>query len=126
MSSDFWRYAEKIISQDNPVSFALRHNLFWARMREKGLNHTTTEVQGYIIDSCLARYDEAQAEQLLRDWCGARKRPAEYIHRFQPGSHYHVLDEKFDTENEAREHLRKLGYDCLGVNVKYVYTRQGD
>lgn len=124
-TSDLRVYVNMLIS-DNPLTFQLREHLFWSRMKDKGLDIATTEVQGYIIKSCLARYDEAQAEQLLRDWCGARKQPAAYIHKFQPGSHYHALDEKFDTESEARQHLEKNGYKCLGVNVKYVYMRQGD
>lgn len=115
-----------ILVPDEPLSFQLREHLFWERMRDKGLKIATTEVQGYIIQSCLARYDEAQAESLLHDWCGMRVKPAEYVHKFQPGSHYYALDEKFATEFAAREHLRKSGCECLGVNVKYVYARQGD
>jgi hypothetical protein len=95
-------------------------------MREKGLGISTTPVQGMIIQSCLARYDETTAEQLLRDWCGARVKPAEYVHKFQPGSHYYALDEKFDSEYAARQHLLRKGYECLGLNIKHVYTRQGD
>jgi hypothetical protein len=115
-----------ILIEDEPLSFQLREHLFWERMSNKGLKISTTQVQSYIIRSCLARYDEAGAEELLRDWCRMRVKPAEYVHKFQPGSHYYALDEKFATEFAAREHLRKNGYECLGVNTKYVYARQGD
>lgn len=123
--SDLHAYCNMLVP-DEPLTHRMREHLFWERMIGKGLKIATTEVQGYIIKSCLARYDEAGAEELLRDWCGMRVRPAEYVHRFQPGSHYYALDEKFATELAAREHLRKNGYECLGVNVKYVYQRQGD
>ncbi len=123
--SDLHRYVNMLIP-DEPLTFQLREHLFFERMREKGLGIATTEVQSMIIHSCLARYDEAGAEQLLRDWCGARTQPAEYVHKFQPGSHYYALDEKFGSEFAAREHLKKNGYKCLGVNVRYVYTKQGD
>lgn len=123
--SDLYEYCNVLV-QFSSLSFQLRESLFWERMRDKGLRIATTEIQGYIIQSCLARYDEAEAEELLRDWCGMRVKPAECIHKFQPGSHYYALDEKFVTEFAAREHLRKNGYECLGVNMKYVYARQGD
>lgn len=124
-TSDLHAYMNMLVP-DEPLTHRLRVHLFWERMMDKGLKIATTEVQGYIIQSCLARYDEAGAEELLRDWCGMRVKPAEYVHKYRPGSHYYALDEKFDTEFQAREHLRKNGYKCLGVNVKYVYQRQGD
>lgn len=113
---------------ESEPSAAMRKYMFEERMREQGLSFPLTEVQGYIIDSCLARFDERTAEVLLNDWKAAKatRRPSEYVHKFQPGTHYYALDEKFDTEMAAREHLKRKGYDCLGLNVKYVYTRQGD
>lgn len=115
---------------ESEPSALLRKHLFWHRMRDKGLNIATTEVQGYIIDSCLARFDEATAERLIRDWTEekfkVKAKPTAYVSKFQPGSHYYALDQKFDSEFAAREHLQRNGYECLGLNVKYVYTRQGD
>lgn len=115
---------------ESEPSALLRRHLFFHRMKERGLDIVTTEVQGYIIDSCLARFDEETAEELLNDWNKEKFvkkiKPGQYVHKFQPGSHYYALDEKFDTELAAREHLKRNGYECLGLNVKYVYTRQGD
>jgi hypothetical protein len=113
----------------DPLPYNLRRHFFFERMAAKGLRTSFSEVQRYIIESCLTRYDEKEAEILIRDWNvpqTPKQRPKEWIHKWQPGDHYHVLDMKFDTEREARDYLDKNGYDCLGVDVRYVYTRQGD
>jgi len=107
-----------------PLPFEIRKRIFIMQMQEKGLRVSLTNVQEYIIDSCLMRLDRTKAEKLLRDWQQAK--PVDWIYKWSPGTHYYALDDKFSTESEARNHLSSKGYECLGVKVSYIYSRQSD
>jgi len=96
------------------------------RMRTAGLRTALSGVQGYIIEAHLSQHEEDEAEKLLRDWQRPAEQPKAWISKWQPGTHYYALDAKFETEAEAREHLRLNNYECLGVDVRYVYTKRGD
>ena len=56
------------------ISAILRRRDFWERMNGEGLYRPHTDVRSFIIDSCLAREDEGEAETLLRDWRSERIR----------------------------------------------------
>lgn len=84
-----------------------------------------TEVQACIIDSCLQRGDTQHAQQLLGDWNIAAK-PKAHVTKWNPGTHYYALDTKFDTFQEARKHLERNSYECLGLRERFIYDRFGD
>lgn len=77
-----------------------------------------TEVQRETVRSALIRGDRHTAARLLGDWNLIRKVT---ISRFEPGRHYHVLGEKFDSIAEARAHAERLGFTVIpGVAIRYV------
>jgi hypothetical protein len=77
-----------------------------------------TEVQRYIILSCLARGDETEAMELLIDWMPNRYR---CIYKWIPGNHYYALNEKFNTLQEAKDHLRNFGYQFKCLIEQRIY-----
>jgi hypothetical protein len=48
------------------------------------------------------------------------------VHKFNPGQHFHVLDTKFDTLDEAIRHLEANGYQYGGLQEKYWPATDGD
>lgn len=91
----------------------------WREVLKRALVEKTprplTEVQSYILDSCLQRDDLATAKQFLTDWTTpAPEKPGAYVSKWVPGSHYYALDTKFATLEQAREHLERNGHTYLG------------
>jgi hypothetical protein len=78
-----------------------------------------TEVEYYLIRSCLARDDEKAAISFLLDWGKYRvatdeERTCE-ICSFVPGTHFYVLGEKFNSEREAREYAKSKDFTVTRV-----------
>jgi len=48
------------------------------------------------------------------------------VYKYVPGDHFHVLDTKFDTLEEAKRHLVQNGYVYGGLELKHVYAVLGD
>lgn len=48
------------------------------------------------------------------------------VSKFNPGKHFHVLDTKFDTLEEAKAHLQKKGYMYGGLAEHYWPTVDGN
>lgn len=83
-----------------------------------------SEVRYWMIYSAVSRGDYRAAREYLADAQGAR--PEARVYRWVPGDHYHALDGRFDTYDEARRHLESKGYRCLGLEERHVYPRGGD
>ncbi len=66
-----------------------------------------------LVEAALARQDEQAAEMHFRDWQETSHVPTTRISRFVPGSHFHVLGEKFNSFDEARQHAESRGYRVL-------------
>jgi hypothetical protein len=58
----------------------------------------------------------------LNDWNGqAPDRPGVRVSKFVPGEHFHVLNEKFLSLDDAIKHLKSKGYEYDGLDEKFVY-----
>lgn len=88
-----------------------------------------TEVQGYIIDSCLAREDFEQARKNIQYWNEERARPTRSklsVSKWTPGDHFYVLGEKFSSLERAIKHLESNGYEFDGnVRERFQYRENG-
>lgn len=60
------------------------------------------------VATALLRGDEETARELLSEFGGKR---FARITKFKPGTHYHVLEKKFDTFGEAEDYAARLGYE---------------
>lgn len=101
-------------------------------LKAKILEHSTgplTEVQGYIIDSCIARGDLEQARKNIGYWNDERARvprPKRGISKWIPGDHFYALGEKFRTLELAIEHLESEGFAFDGiVRERFQYRENG-
>ncbi len=88
-------------------SLAIRRWCFWNKHNE--IN--PPQILFYMVDSALAREDEAKAESYVHDWLNSGKAHFVQISKFVPGVHFYVLGKKFDTIIEAKDHATKLGYN---------------
>lgn len=79
------------------------------------------EVRYWMLVSCFARQDAKTVRIYLTDWKVQDRRPKAKVSKFVPGQHYHVLNVKFDTLDEAMEHLRRKGYEYGGLSETHVY-----
>lgn len=84
------------------------------------------EVRYWLVYSALARGDTDAARGFVQDWSKYRARPSEFVSKFNPGDHYHAMDRKFDTLNEAIEYLRRIGRAYAGLKEVHVYAKEGD
>lgn len=88
-------------------------------------NGPLSEVQGYIIDSCLARGDFDKAHQLIKDWNSRSTRPVNYVSKWIPGNHFYALNAKFDAIEDAISHLEAAGYRYGGLRERFQYRENG-
>lgn len=97
---------------------------FW---EEAGCLHKATEVQQCLIESMLVRRDKGKAYQALVDWKLMTSKHTR-ISKYEPGSHFYVLETKFDSYDEAVHHAREHGYTSISMHVVNVnnYIRSGD
>lgn len=95
-------------------------------LRETSRSDVDWEVRYWMIRSALGRQDARTVRIYVNDWKHARHRPSAPVSKWIPGDHYYVLNEKFDTLDEARDHLCNRGYRYEGLIEKHVYTRDGD
>lgn len=106
----------------------LYRHLWWSRHPETGTFYggsNLTEVQRMVVESALARGDEATAEMYLRDWGqGPKPMPVCHIFKFVPGAHFYACDAKFDTYEAAKKHATNQGYKVLGLKEVFVYTKK--
>lgn len=85
-----------------------------------------TEVQSFIIDSCLARRDLDTARQHIIDWNRQRDSKESDISKWTPGDHFYALDKKFSTLGEAIDYLRIKGFRFSGnIRERYAYRESG-
>lgn len=84
------------------------------------------ECRYWLVYSALARGDARAVRVFVNDWSHQRGRPAANVTKWVPGDHYHTLGERFDTLEEAKEHLRKKGYEFGGFSETHAYKRDGD
>lgn len=79
----------------------------------------------YILLSCFSRRDRRGARQFLVDWTDEYAKPVCPISRFVPGDHYYALDTKFDTYEQASEHIKRSG-GRVGTTIVHRTPREGD
>lgn len=84
------------------------------------------EVAYHMIRSAIAREDKDAVRVYVNDWTNWDGRKTALVSKFMPGEHYHVLDTKFNTLDEARRHLSREGYDYAGLKEVYVPKTEGD
>lgn len=105
------------------LPFKLREHLFW---QNHGPSSRFSAVQLLVVKSCLMRFDEAKAIELIADWDKEHKTPYTTISRYMPGKHYHVLGEKFGSFAAAKDYAEKHGYEVY-PDVKILYLpKAGD
>ena len=80
-----------------------------------------SEAQRHILSS-YACQDRKWRDGLLRDWGLLDENKEVFVTKYVPGTHYYALEQKFLTFTEAREHLEKNGYKCLGLQRTRVRT----
>jgi hypothetical protein len=78
-----------------------------------------------MLVSAFKRGDERTVLMYLDDWPKMDRRPRVTVSKFTPGNHYHVLSVKFDTLEEAQQHLLSKGYQFGGLVEKHVYATEG-
>jgi len=81
------------------------------------------EIVRLLVESALARGDLSQAEMFVRDYKATERLPQVQISRFVPGDHFYVLDTKFATLEEAKQHARANGYRVAGNVLEVDTTR---
>lgn len=76
-----------------------------------------------LLLSAMARGDFAGCRRFVNDWRYYRpdRRPAAVVAKWIPGDHYHALNERFDTLEEAVAHLERNGYRFDGLRERFVY-----
>jgi len=86
-----------------------------------------TECQGYLLTSAFARGDRETAWKFIADWNAERDRlrPKRSVSKWIPGIHFYAVDEKFDTLEEAIEHLQSKGYAYDGLRERHQYRENG-
>ena len=84
------------------------------------------ETRYWMVYAALARQDYDCARQYVHDWSRPKLRPSEVVSKFVPGDHYHTLGDKFDTLDEAIQHLKRNGRAYAGLKEVHVYAREGD
>lgn len=118
------------LAEYHGMPWSLYRHIWWDRHPEAGEffgGSNLTEVQRTMVESALARDDEETAEMYLRDWGHSpRPKPECHVSKFIPGSHFHVLDMKFETYDAAKSHAEQHGYLVLGLREVFVYAREGD
>ena len=82
------------------------------------------EAQYHILRAAMAREDFEACRMHVNDWSALKGRPSKTVSKFLPGDHYHVLDTKFDTLDEAINHLEARGYRYGGLQEKHVYREE--
>lgn len=85
------------------------------------LNNCYGEVRRHLLVSCLRRHDKTRAKQFLVDWTKEDLKPKINVSKFIPGEHYHVLNTKFDTLDDAINYLNAKGYQYAGLTETHVY-----
>lgn len=84
-----------------------------------------TMTEGYLIDSCLNRGDIEQAEKFIRDWNSTLAKPKRCISKWIPGNHYYALSEKFNSLEDAINHLKINGFEYDGLQERFQYRENG-
>lgn len=84
------------------------------------------ECHYWMLRSAFARQDKEAVRKFLGDWKSRNRKPVAEVFKFVPGEHYHVLSRKFDTLDDAMNHLRDRGYRYGGLFEKHVYAKEGD
>jgi len=74
-----------------------------------------------MLLSAFARKDSPAIRVFINDWSKHNSRPGCTVSKFIPGQHYHCLGAKFDTLQEAIDHLKASGYVYDGLTEKHVY-----
>jgi len=85
-----------------------------------------SECRYWMLMSALARQDARAARIYLQDWKYQDKLPKAKISKFIPGEHYYVLNNKFNSLEEAKNYLHEQGYIYAGFEEVYTYTKIGD
>lgn len=88
-------------------------------------NAPLSEVQSYIIDSCLNRGDEAAAKVFINDWNQSRSRPIRDVSKWIPGEHFYALDKKFSSLDEAIGYLGENGFSFGTLRERFQYRESG-
>lgn len=89
---------------------------------------TSWEIFYWLVRSALARKDKESVRIKINDWTygSAHLRQLMQVSKFVPGEHYHCLDAKFDTLDEAIGHLKRNGFAYGGLIERHVYAKEGD
>jgi len=109
------------------TAWEVRRRAFWNEQDGTGQLYPASNVPDVIrmmVESALARMDYETAEMYLRDWRAGGSKPTTRISKYVPGTHYYVLDTKFETLDSARSYARVHGYNVyptvLEVNIADV------
>lgn len=98
---------------DTDLPWGIYLNLWWT---SRVLREYCTEVQRMLVESALRRGDVERADQMLVDWHVAESRHV-VISKWDPGSHYYVLDNKYDTRELAEARGRALGFTSFTLRI---------
>lgn len=74
-----------------------------------------------MLRSAFARHDRRAVVRMVKDWTTPRGRRTASVTKWVPGDHFYALDEKFDSLEAARSHLRKNGYEYEGLTETRMY-----
>lgn len=80
-----------------------------------------SNVYFWMLVSAFNRGDKEAVRRFLTDWKEMARKPSAVVSKFVPGDHYHVLDTKFDTLEEAMEYLHRRGHNYGGLKETHVY-----
>ena len=83
------------------------------------------EVRYWLVYSALNRGDVRAARVFVNDWSNHRSRPGARVTKWVPGDHFHTLGERFNTLDEAINHLRNRGYEYDGFSETHAYRQEG-
>jgi hypothetical protein len=113
---------EKETERDSLIALAKNGYEFreFAANKLLGLYSCWGECRYWMLMSAFARQDERAVRRFLDDWVAMDRRPKAQVSKFIPGEHYYALSEKFDTFEEAKNHLSNRGYTYAGLLEKYV------
>lgn len=96
----------------------------YAAGRLLSLKRCDSFVKWNVLVSCFARGDVDKARKLLDSWAGGGRPRSAWVSKFTPGSHYYTCDHKFDTLEEALDHIREAGMRFAGLKESHVYREE--
>ncbi len=88
------------------------------------------DVRQHMLMAHVYTQDPAGIRCLLNYWWDWDRHPRQRVQtanvtKFNPGEHYHVLNEKFDSLARAQAYLRGKGYEFGQLIEQFLYGHEG-